>query len=250
MARRGKTEFVDGFATLRATQRYGLEKKYSGAKPEEEAAPSTNKPTGPPKSGGTIGRTVMPTQYQIVCYACGYEFVIRGKAEATQCPKCGARLGLKDETITGAFSDELVTAGKVKLAKSALMNGGMITANDLVIEGIVKSGTLKAFKTIEIHAGAVIPEELIDARHLKVGEGATVQFATPKQFGDVEILGELNANLKATGTVRIGPTGNFLGRIETQHLIVEEGAGLSADVIVRPTTPPPEEEAESAENVG
>jgi cytoskeletal protein CcmA (bactofilin family)/predicted RNA-binding Zn-ribbon protein involved in translation (DUF1610 family) len=245
MARRGKTDFVDGFATLRAAQRFGVEKKYSGAKPEDESEPTSPKPTTPAKTGGTIGRTVMPTQYQIVCYACGYEFVIRGKAEATQCPKCGARLGLKDETITGAFAEELVTAGKVKLAKSALMNGGTITANDLVIEGIVQSGTLKAFKTIEICAGAILPEELIDARHLKIGAGATVQFSAPKAFGDVEIHGELNATLKASGTVRIGPTGNFLGRLETRHLIVEEGAGLSADVVAMPPTPPPGREATS-----
>lgn len=251
MARRKKdTDFVGGFATLRAAQRHGLEKRYASGQGEDE--PKDGKATdkgasasaAPRKTAGGIGRTTMPTQYQIVCYACGFGFTIRGRAEATQCPKCGARLGLKDETITGAFDQEITTAGKVTLAKSALMNGGTIIANDIKVEGIVKGGSLKAYKSLELAAGAVMPEDMIDAQHLIIGAGASFDFVTPRSFTDIQILGELKADLTATGQVHIGATGHFLGKLTAAHLTVDEGAGLNADLAIQP---PPSEDTEAGD---
>lgn len=234
MAKRGKAKLVDGYTTLRATQRYGVERKYSTrSESQEEEAEEKKKDAakaGTTKRAMSIGRTVMPTQNEIVCYSCGFSFVMRGRADSTQCPKCGARLGLKDETITGAFSEELITAGKVRITKSAIVDGGTIVANDLVLEGTVKGGSVRAYKTLELAAGAVIPEDSIVAKHLRIGAEASFDFKSDMAFHDIEIFGELKANLKATGMVTIHAGGHLLGKLQSEHLVVEDGGGLNAEV--------------------
>ncbi len=249
MPERGKTKFVDGLVTLRATQLHQREKRYS-AKPEvdeELEAKRAEARKGTPRKAMNIGRTVMPTQNDIVCYTCQFQFVMRGRAEVTQCPKCGARLSLKDEKITGGFSDELVTAGKVVLTKSAILDGGSITANHIVLEGTAKSGVLKAYRSLELVQGAVIPEAMIDTRDLRIGPGASHDFHSPMKLGDVDVAGELKADIEASGHVTVRATGHLLGRIKTAHLAVEEGAGLNAYVEARAPTRPEEETDSAAE---
>lgn len=230
---------MDGFVTLRATQLHGREKRYATKPPPSEKPPSEKKVPDKKSAAGPrgIGRTVMPTQNEIVCYACNFSFVMRGKAPSTQCPKCGARLALKDETITGAFSDELVTAGKVKLTKGAILDGGKIMANDIVLEGTFKSGELKAHKSLELAKGAVLPESAIDAQDLIVGEGASFDFHAPMKFKNVEIRGEIKADIYATGQVQLYATGHYLGKLKARHFTMEDGAGLNADVHIE--APPP-----------
>ena len=238
MARRGKVQLVDGLASLRAAERFPpRERRYANqasageSAPEKSASPSPASSPSPQSAVGKgIGRTVMPTCYEITCYACKYQFVMRGRAPHTQCPKCGARLGLKDETITGAFSDELTTAGKVTLTQSAILDGGVIIANDIILEGTVKSGTLQALSSLHLSKKAVIPEESIDARHLVIQPEAVFAIKRKLQLHNVDIAGELTADIEAEGGVTIHATGHLLGELKAQHLVVHEGAGLNANL--------------------
>ncbi len=245
MVYRDKTKVVDSFTTLRATRLHGREPRYSTRKPDPPPAPTAS---GARKAGGVhIGHTVMPTQNKIVCYSCGFEFVMRGRAESTQCPKCGARLGLNDHTLTGACNEELITAGKVHLTRSAILDGGKIIANDVLLEGTVKSGSLRAYQTLELTSTAVIPEEMLTARNLRIGQGAVFVFQDRAEFRDVDILGDLSADLWADGIVTIHAGGHFKGKVHAERLVVEEGGGLNADVAVQSAhdeeagTMPPEE---------
>lgn len=230
MVYRDKTKVVDSFTTLRATQLHGRTPRYSSRKPDPPPAPSAS---GGRKPGVHIGHTVMPTQNRIVCYSCGFEFVMRGRAESTQCPKCGARLGLNDHTITGAYAEELITAGKVHLTRGAILDGGKIVANDVLLEGTVKSGSLRAYQTLELTNTAVIPEEMLTARNLRIGNGAVCVFRNRAEFRDVDIVGELSGDLWADGVVTIRAGGRFTGQLHAEHLVVEEGGGLQADVVVQ-----------------
>lgn len=244
MLNRGKSKYVDGLVTLRATQLHGREKRYSTrteTEPDNKEKTAAGAKPGAARSMG-IGRTVMPTQNEIVCYACGFHFVMRGRAEYTQCPKCGARLSLKDEKITGGFRDELVTAGKVTLTRSAIVDGGTIQTSDLAVEGIIKSGQIKVFRTLELLEGSEVPEDLINTRHLRIGPGASYKLKKPLQIEDLVVEGTLEGKIKATGHVFIKATGHLIGAIETAHLEVEDGAGLSAACKVAPPAPEPTEE--------
>ena len=236
---RGKSGYVNGLVTLRATQLHKRAPRYSShdQKEPEDKPKAASKASGATASKG-IGRTVMPTQNEIVCYACGYHFVIRGRAEATQCPKCGARLSLKNETITGGFRDELITAGKVTVTRNAIVDGATIQTNDLSVSGMIKSGDIKVYRTLELLEGFSIPEEMIITRHLRIGPGAVCKINKPLQVENLEIEGVLEGTIIATGEVVLRSNGHFIGSLTTEHLQVEEGAGLTAQCEIAPPAPP------------
>lgn len=190
----------------------------------------------------------MPTQNEITCYACGFHFVIRGRAEATQCPKCGARLSLKNETISGGFRDELITAGKVTIARNAIVDGGTIQTNDLSVSGMVKGGDIKIYRTLELLEGFTFPEESMITRHLRIGPGAVCKLNSPIKVEDLEIAGELEGTVIASGNVTLRSTGHFIGSLETEHLQVEEGAGLTARCQIAPPAPAPVEDEPNSES--
>lgn len=244
MADRGKTRVVDGYTALKAAQRRAQQDKPA---PADATGPPSHSPPeekNKPKSIGThIGRTVMPTKFDLVCYACGYEFKMTGKARTTLCPKCKKTLDLTDHSITDTFDKDLITAGKVHVTASAILTGGVITANDIVLEGTQRGGELVAHKTLEIRPGALFNEKNIKARHLHTAPGAAVSFKKKAQFHDVDIAGELNADIQADGVVTIRPGGCLKGRLSGAHLVVEEGGGLWADMEIRP---PPDKEKKSS----
>ncbi len=250
MADRSKARLVDGFTTLRATQRYAREPRYSSAPDhtEKQEESPTSSPQGR-KQGMQIGRTVMPTKYEIVCYSCGFAFVMRGRAKITQCPKCGTRLGLTDETITGAFSEELITAGKVHLTDTAILDGGHITANDVLLDGSVKSGFIHAYKTLEISSSATLPEDLFTARSLRVGIGTKLNLSRTMEVNNVDVLGELQADLNVEGKITIYTGGHFKGKLKAGSLVVEEGGGLSADTIASSDDQPIDDMEEEEERI-
>ena len=238
-----KTKIVDSYTTLRAAQRRVQERSANKSPPPKPPEPERPKSEPEVKRPGThIGRTVMPTKHDIVCYSCEFEFKVTGKSNNTYCPKCKAMLDLKDHTITGAFSDELVTAGKVTLTKTSILDGGRITANNVCLQGTVKEGRLQVHHTLELAEGAVIPEDMIHARNLRIAENASFTFRKKATFRNVDIHGEFKANLWADGLVTVHPGGHLKGKLHTAHFCVLDGGGLTADVAVEPgqkTTPPP-----------
>ena len=236
--RRKKTKIVDSYVTLQAAQRRAQDRPVPT--PSEADSAATRPDTSPRKPGTHIGRTVMPTKYEIVCYSCDFMFKITGKAKNTYCPKCRTMLDLADHTITGVCTDELVTAGRVTLSSSAVLDGGRITANDVKLEGTVKSGHLQVHHTLELTEGAVIPEEMIHTRNLKIAAGASISFKRKAVFRDVDVFGEFRANLWAEGLVTVHPGGHLKGKLHASHFTVLEGGGLTADVIVEPKKPQPQ----------
>lgn len=242
MSDRGKrTKVVDSFVTLRAAQRRAQDGPSSPPSSTPPPERTIKKPdSGPRKPGTHIGRTVLPSKYEVVCYDCDFEFTITGKAKSTHCPKCRQLLDLTDHTITGTFTDKLVTAGRVTLSRTAVLEGGRITANDVKLEGTVKEGQLKVQHTLELAAGAAIPEDLVQARNLRVAAGASYTFRKKVTFRTVDVFGALRANLWAEGLVTVHPGGHLKGKLNTVHFCVLEGGGLSADVVVGPRKKEPE----------
>lgn len=234
MAERGKTKIVDSFVTLRAAQRRAQDRPV----PKPSHPPKSDAPDALSKKPGThIGRTVMPTRYEIVCYSCEYVFKITGKATRTHCPKCREMLDLTDHTIRGNYSESLVTAGRVTLTRDAVLDGGKIAANDVRLEGTVKSGQLHVRHTLELAPHAVIPEELIHTRNLRIAKGAQIKFGNKASFMDVEVHGDLYADLWADGLVTVHPGGHLRGKLHAAHFAVLEGGGLTADVRVEQKKP-------------
>lgn len=250
MAKRNKAKIVDGYTALRAAQRH-VKDHAAPTSTAKESASTTDKPAPRSSVATHIAHTAMPTKLDIVCYACGYQFKMTGRSKHTLCPKCKEQLDLTDHTLTDVFDGELITAGTVRLGVGAVLDGGRITATDIVLEGTVKSGLLHAHKTLELAEGASLPEKLVQARHLRIATGMHMTFKRPVEFEDVDVMGELDASLTASGLVTIRAGGHLRGTLTTSHLAVEEGGGLSATVRVEPgAAPPPEKKKKASSEKG
>jgi cytoskeletal protein CcmA (bactofilin family) len=110
------------------------------------------------------------------------------------------------------------------------VEAGSITCNDFILEGKVEAGLVKAMRRLELRPGARFSEHNLQAADLVIAPGATIAFLEPAEYCDVEIAGTLRANLLATGIVTVRVAGKFDGQLQTAHLMVEDGGGLTGSM--------------------
>lgn len=114
------------------------------------------------------------------------------------------------------------------------LEDGELVGRDVIVDGRVDNARVTALRQLEIGAGSVFSEDKIKAPDLRVAPGALVRFERRAEHQDVTIAGTLEAELEATGTVRIVSGGLWRGTLRTAHLIVEDGGGLCAEVDTSP----------------
>lgn len=236
MAKSGKASVVDGYSVVQAARHAA--KTHDRAATPASPSPTTSDatPADIQKLGAHVAHTAIPAKRIIECYECGYKFQLHGRAATTTCNKCRKVLDLTDHVIDGKWSKSFKTAGTVRLTEKGVLQSGEIVANDFILEGTIEAGKIRAMRRLELHPGARFSEQNIKAPDLLIAAGATIAFTEPAEYRDVEIAGALRANLLATGAVTIRANGGFDGRLQTQHLAVEEGGGLCAEMQVEPAT--------------
>jgi cytoskeletal protein CcmA (bactofilin family) len=231
-----KVSTLDGYATLKAVARTAKTQK----KPQPAGRPATaTSPAPAPQPelqnlGAHVARTVLPAKHVIECYECGYKFQLHGRAAKTNCSKCRTMLDMTDHTIDRECSDSLRTTGTIRLAAGAVLKGGDLVANDVVLEGIVEAGRIRAMRRLEIGEGAIFSEKAVSAVDLKIGAGATLTLKQEARYREIEVHGTLNARLHASGSVTIKAGGLLSGEVHTEHLVVEDGGGLKAVLHIAP----------------
>jgi len=228
-----KVNTLDSYATIRAVAR---------------AKPASALPTGPPasgeqagsapgeapKTGARVARTAVPVKHQIECYECNYKFQTHGRVTSTHCPKCRALLDLTDHTIDSEWVDTVKTAGVIRLTPTGVLKNGDLIGADVIVEGIIEGGRARALRTLELAAGAIFSEKALSAPDLRIGPGAEFKFKQTAKYRNIEICGSLNANLEASGLVTVRAGGLFEGEVQAEHLAVEDGGGLKAEVRIAP----------------
>ncbi len=213
MSKSRKTSVVDGYSAVKAAQQ-----------------PDAH------KLAGHIGRSVVPSKQLIECYECGYKFQLHGRAAKTNCSKCRTTLDLSDHVIATKWTAPLRTAGTIRIARTGVVVSGDLIANDVVVEGKIEAGSVRAMRRLELCRGAVFTEQNISAADLKLAAGAVVGLKQKATYRDVEVLGTLTADLHASGIVTVRAGGLLEGEVHANHLVVEEGGGLEASVRIEPTT--------------
>lgn len=229
MPKNRKVSTLDGYATLKAAAR--ASKAPEKPRPAAAHAPPSAPPAAPAglqKLGAHLTRTVMPARRVIECYECGYKFQLHGRAANINCSKCRATLDLTDHTIAGERSETLKTAGTIRLAPTGILKAGELVGNDVVLEGSVEGGTVRAMRTLELGQNAIFSEKAVRAPNLKIAQGAFITFNQVARYRDVEVLGTLKASLRACGVITIRAGGLLMGDVHAQHLVVEDGGGLKA----------------------
>jgi len=228
-----KVNVVDGYTALKAAQHAARPRDKAEPTPSSPAAPAENQPPSDlQKLGAHITRTAVPAKRVIECYECGYKFQLHGKSATINCNKCRAMLDISDHVIDQKWNSSFKTAGTIHIAAGGVVETGELLGNDIILEGVLEAGTVRALRKIELRPGARFSEQNIQAPDLVIATGATIAFIDPAEFRDVEIFGALRANLSVTGIVTIHAAGSFEGELHSAHLIVEDGGGLIADLRV------------------
>jgi cytoskeletal protein CcmA (bactofilin family) len=246
VARRKTSRVVDGFTTMKAAQRAVTapgrgKKKPTKAKKKTDAKKPSAVPTKTadrkiPANGSTarIGHTAQPTKHDVVCYECEYAFLLTGQLRDTYCPKCRSTLSARELKIEGKWSGTTKTIGVVKITATGAVVGGSITANGLELAGKIEGGKVKLVGRLDICPGAELDQSCIDAQAMTVREGAELNLIRKLKCRDLEVKGEMKANVTLSGCLTVRSGGYFRGSMQGYRIVVEEGGGLKAELTITP----------------
>jgi cytoskeletal protein CcmA (bactofilin family) len=229
----GDVSVIDGYTSVQAIRH----SKGRGRAPSEPAAPpppepEPQKPASPDRL--RIGHTIVPLRRSLVCYNCGYRFVLTGKFSKTYCPKCRHELDLTDHVIEHEFSGTLKTLGRVEIRPDSILSEATVIAGDVVVLGDATGASIEACGTVELCLGARFDLGRLRTPTLVISRGSRIEPDADLNCENLEIDGLLNARVYSSGTVTVHSGGVLAGELHGRHLCVEEGAGLTARVSVRP----------------
>lgn len=223
-----KTTEMDGLSVVRAL-RHAQEAGHEKPAPSAPAEPPP--PVKPPAGDGKaarIGRTALPTKHEIICYECGYAFQSTGHTHNLRCSKCRKVLDQADYTIDTECREPVRTTGNIRLAASGVLLSGALIGRDVTLAGRIEGGTVKANRRLELEAGSVFDPDLLTSLDLKIGPGLALKLKGKKMYRHVEVCGELDAHLAASGVITVRAGGHLKGLVLGHHLVVEDGGGLTA----------------------
>ena len=226
---------IDGLATVRAVRHAKAHKK--GKKPTRERAAKPAPPKRASAPGARpvrIGHTAMPRRIEIVCYKCGYSFVVTGHLYNTFCPKCKEQLEIENHDLEGQWSGDLKTIGTVRIATGAVLTDATIVGGDVVVEGDIRAARITVCRALELCAGARFNPARIDMKDVRIREGA--QITTKRKFScrNLDVHGQINARVFADGLITVHPGGCLSGKVYGAHLVVQDGGGLKAEMAIAP----------------
>lgn len=227
-----KTTVVDPYALIQSLAHSGGGKQPPGGARGSDAG---GKPSGPGGGAGRFGKTIQPTRRTVKCFSCGFECQISGTTAAVYCSRCRERIELGDVTVRGEWSQDVRTGGTVHVMPGAVLKGCKVTAGNVILEGELDARSeVECTQWLELGAGANPNARQLTTRNLRVGRGCRWAPSAKLQLHHVEVLGELEATLEASGVISVQAGGHLKGSVKGAHLQVEEGGGLSARVFIWP----------------
>ncbi len=230
------SNIINSYTSIQAVKRSSAKKDgdkvvVPTSQKQQNNVPTKNKPSDATSSGGRFAHTAKPTLHKIECYACGYKYNVRGSLASVVCPKCKESLDVKDYIINGEKTKDIATVGIVEINTNGVIKDSTIKANQIIIKGKLINSKAFANVSIEIFGGATFDLDKIETNNLIIGEGNSIlSLKETLKHENIEIRGKMKANIESSGTVKITSTGFFIGSIKTKTLIIEDGAGLLADL--------------------
>ena len=170
-----------------------------------------------------------------ICFECGYEFKISGTTRTIYCAKCRAKIDMGDYSIDRTWTGELCTGGTVRILPSGRLENARIRAGNIIFEGSIdESSVLECTQWLELAGGNAPSPRQFTARNLRIAAGHSVRLPHKLLVNHLELRGELEGDIEASGLVDIREGGHLKGIVRGAHLQVEEGGGLSARVFIWP----------------
>ncbi len=249
MAKR-ESEALDNFAYVQAMKRASAR---SVIKPRVhdstgDEMPGDSAPEGGVAAVGTVtlaatptraaSRVAVPTKRLVICYVCGYSHTLSGRMHNSLCPKCKTNLLTDDITVSGQRTEDILTIGNVMIGpESAFTPGLRVTGQNITLDGDVRSLiSITATESLEIRTNAKFEGVEIQNKTGKVviAASCTITLDTPFVCDVLEVFGHLKASVQVASSAHLHD-GSFLeGAFHGPLLLVDEGAGLVADVDLSP----------------
>jgi len=239
VAKRGGPSVIDGLASVRAAQHAGRGAQGPRLRPSRTRLPAADKPPEAPRKprgsgpASRIGHTAIPPRNEIVCYVCGYAFVLQGKIEKTYCPKCRHMLEMKHFVLEDEVGGVIRTIGTIEITERAKIGADAeLVGGRIVVAGDARPARLRAGLSVEIRPGGRLEMERTTAPDLIVAPGGRFASASPVSCRNLTVSGEARARFSVEGLALVRPGGALCGEIRGARLVVEEGGGLKARVSV------------------
>jgi len=228
------TKVVDGFTMLKAAER-----AKTAPRAVTKPVPVPVEPARSPVPAAPLAaeKTTRPSRHDIICYECGFTFFLTGALKSTYCPKCRCILDASEQKIETAWSGTLRTIGTVTISETGSVNDGEITTGNIVLAGKISGGKIKVWGKLEICPGGLFLPECISAESFVIRKGASWKSEGVLIVKNLEIAGEFEGAVKASGVVAIKSGGVLKGSLAGSHLVMEDGGGLDAMVDIRPEEP-------------
>jgi cytoskeletal protein CcmA (bactofilin family) len=236
MARSDNSGMIDGYMAVQTVRRNSgkqIERPRPDL-PESEDTPESASPATPATKPMPFGHTAMPTRHDIHCYACSYRFVHTGKLDRVLCPKCKEQLHTGDKTICGPFSGTVQTVGTVTIFNGAVVTESQITASVIRIAGECNKTQLQPGIRVELETGALVDTARLDAVDVVINAGQQVALETELRCKTLQLGGSLRARVHASEKAEIKNGARFQGQLHAPCLIVEDGAGLRGELVIKP----------------
>jgi cytoskeletal protein CcmA (bactofilin family) len=236
MVRTKSPTVIGGLASVRAVRRAdnsGNAQEFK-TRPSQNKLPKEDKEAAERKKKKTVAshakRTAMPEKHEMLCYECGYPFVIHGIIRNVICPKCHLTLCADDITINNEWDNDIKTVANVIIKKEAIVKPCDIIARDITIAGNAKAASMQIGHILNIEKGAQLDFKKIRFKELVIKQKAKISLKNDLSCRNIEVAGTIKGNITSNGIVTIKSGGLLQGSLTATHLIVEDGGGLKAEL--------------------
>lgn len=165
----------------------------------------------------------------IRCLNCRSPQQVSSFATSSICPHCSSYLELKDFKIATAYSRNITTQGAVFIAPKGEVSSTKVACGEATIQGklhgnLICTGTVRVKVKGRLSAG-------IDAQHVIIEKGCSVEFVRSIKAHSVEIHGKVSARVMSDA-VSIGKTGSLDGTIYAKAIAVEKGGIFHGELYI------------------
>lgn len=173
--------------------------------------------------GGLLPKTGV---YTVECYDCGHRHQVSHSAKSTICTRCSSYMDLQHYKITGPFSRNLKTQGKLTITAKGDFHGAQAIVRDALIVGelrgnLICRGEVRIKKKGKIFGG-------IDAELIYVEKKSDLLFMRSPHVKNLHVEGRVIASrIYSTGKVSIGKRGFLEGEVIARSFSVEKGGEFS-----------------------
>lgn len=187
-----------------------------------------------------------PPPRNVHCFECGTTQRVVPTARSSNCPRCGAYIDLQDVRITGTFSRNVRTHGRLLIGPKGSFNSPRGGCGSAIIFGALTGRIICAGEALIRRKGKITGE--IQAEKIVIHRTADVEFSRQLRVAEIEIVGTMTGHIVCEGFVTLRRHAVLRGDVFARGFRSERGAVFSGQVkIGEPDLPSPaplvEEEA-------